>query len=66
MIEHARYLVEHEVLESAFFRLPKSLKSKILTTMVPPPGVYYKSHVLSYLEVWTYVSRIKREIVSTD
>ena len=27
-----------KVLKSAFFRLSKSLKSKILATMVPPPG----------------------------
>ena len=27
-----------KVLKSAFFRLSKSLKSRILATMVPPPG----------------------------
>ena len=31
-------LGEKKVLKSALFRLSESLKSKILTTMVPPPG----------------------------
>ena len=31
-------LGEQEVLERAFFRLLKSLKSKILGSIVPPPG----------------------------
>ena len=31
-------LGDQNVLESAFFRLLKSLKSKILASMVPPPG----------------------------
>ena len=31
-------LGDQKVLESEFFMLSKSLKSKILTTMVPPPG----------------------------
>ena len=32
------YLGKQKILEKAFFRLSKSLKSKILATMVPPPG----------------------------
>ena len=31
-------LGDQKVLESEFFMLIKRLKSKILTTMVPPPG----------------------------
>ena len=45
-------LGEQKVLESTFFRLIKSLKSKILATMVPPPR--YKPPILSYSGVGTY------------
>ena len=44
-------------LEGAFFRLSKSLKSKILATSVPTAcyiGGYYKPPVLSYSEVGMY------------
>ena len=49
-------LGQQKVLESAFFRLSKSLRSKMLATMVPPVlgyiyQVYYKLPILSYLEV---------------
>ena len=51
-------LGDQKVLESALFRLSKSLKSIIITTMVAFPGgiywVYYKPPVSSYSEVGSY------------
>ena len=49
---------EQNVLESAFFKLSKSLKFKILATKVPPPGctrLIRKPPVLGYAEIGTYV-----------
>ena len=52
---------EKKVLKTVFFRCSKSLKSKILATMVPPQGYHYKPPVLSYSEVGTYDSQDNRE-----
>ena len=51
-------LGEQKVLKSAFFRLSEGLKSKILVTMVPPPG--YIAFITNlpfwaYSEIETYV-----------
>ena len=51
---------EQKVLESAFFRLSNSLKSKILATRVPPPG--YTGFIIN-LPFWA-TRRLERMLMS--
>ena len=51
-------LIEQKVLESAFFRLSESLKSKLSSNMVLPPGHNGFISVLSYSKAGTYVIQI--------